>query len=159
MRIGYGWDLHRLEEERKLLLGGVEIPFPKGEAGHSDGDVVLHALMDAVLGASALTDIGDLFPDDDPEWRGADSSLLTEEVIRRAAEAGLRPHNVDLTIVLQAPEIAPHREKIRASIARLTGLGVDRVGIKAKTSEGLGDIGAGVAVACHAVVLMEEGSE
>ena len=156
MRIGYGWDLHRLEEGRRLLLGGIEIPFSKGELGHSDGDVVLHALMDAILGAAALTDIGDLFPDNDPVWKDADSSSLTVEVVRRATSIGFRPHNVDVTIVLQAPRVAPYRERIRSKIASLTGLGVDRVGVKAKTSEGLGDIGAGSAVACHAVVLMEE---
>ncbi len=155
MRIGHGWDLHRLEEGRPLILGGVLVPSPRGAVGHSDADVVLHALMDALLGASALGEIGGFFPDTDPKWRGADSSLLCGEVVARVAAAGFRIVNVDLTLILETPRMVPHRESIRLKVASLLGLEKNYVGLKTKSSEGLGEIGKGLAVACHAVVLLD----
>jgi 2-C-methyl-D-erythritol 2,4-cyclodiphosphate synthase len=155
VRIGHGWDLHRMAEGRPCRLGGLTLPHPKGPLGHSDGDVVLHALSDALLGASALGDIGALFPDTDPAWKGADSADLLAEVLRRVHGAGYAVGNADITVVAQEPKIGPHREKLRSHIARLLGVEVDRVSVKAKTTEGLGDIGAGNAIACHAVVLLE----
>jgi 2-C-methyl-D-erythritol 2,4-cyclodiphosphate synthase len=155
VRIGHGWDLHRLAEGRPCKLGGLTIPHGKGPLGHSDGDVVLHALADALLGASALGDIGALFPDTDAAWKGADSADLLAEVLRRVHGAGYTVGNADITVVAQEPKIGPHREKLRAHIARLLAVDVDRVSVKAKTTEGLGDIGAGNAIACHAVVLLE----
>ncbi len=156
MRIGYGWDLHRLVEGRPFRLGGMTLDHPKGPAGHSDGDVLLHALADALLGACALGDIGQHFPDTDPRWKGADSSDLCRSVTAMVAGAGFGVVNVDVTVVAQAPKIGPHREALRRSIADLLGISVERVSVKAKTAEGLGDIGAGQAVACHAIVLLEE---
>lgn len=157
MRVGHGWDLHRLAEGRTFRIGGLTLPHPKGPLGHSDGDVVLHALVDALLGASALGDIGLHFPDTDPRWKGADSSLLCREVLIRVREEGFRLGNVDVTIVAQEPKIGPHRQALRESLAAILDLPVSRVSVKAKTTEGLGDIGAGAAIACHAVVLLEEG--
>ncbi len=156
MRVGYGWDLHRLEEGRAFRLGGMTLDHPMGPAGHSDGDVLLHALADAMLGACALGDIGLHFPDTDPRWKGADSSDLCRSVVAMVAAAGFEIVNADVTVVAQAPKIGPHREALRRSIAGVLDLPVERVSVKAKTSEGLGDIGAGRAVACHAVVLLEE---
>lgn len=155
MRIGHGWDLHRMAEGRPCRIGGLTIPHGRGPLGHSDGDVALHALADALLGAAALGDIGALFPDTDPAWKGADSGDLLSEVLRRVHAAGYAVGNVDLTVVAQEPKIGPHREKLRAHIARLLGVAVGQVSLKAKTAEGLGDIGAGNAIACHAVVLLE----
>ncbi len=157
MRVGHGWDLHRLAEGRPFRIGGLAIPHPKGPLGHSDGDVVLHAVADALLGASALGDIGLHFPDTDPRWKGADSSLLCREVLSRVREEGFKLGNVDITIVAQEPKIGPHRQALRESLAAILDLPVGRVSVKAKTTEGLGDIGAGAAIACHAVVLLEEG--
>ena len=159
MRVGYGWDLHRLVEGRPFRLGGMTLEHPVGTAGHSDGDVLLHALADALLGACALGDIGQHFPDTDPRWKGADSSDLCRSVAAMVATAGFEIVNADVTVVAQAPKIGPHREALRRSIAGVLALPVERVSVKAKTSEGLGDIGAGEAVACHAVVLLEERHE
>ena len=155
MRIGHGWDLHRLEAGRPCRLGGMEIPHGKGPKGHSDGDVVLHAVTDALLGASALGDIGALFPDTDARWAGADSAGLLGMALARVRAAGYSVGNLDVTVVAQEPKIGPHREAMRDRLASLLGVEVGRVSVKAKTTEGLGDIGAGLAIACHAVVLLE----
>lgn len=159
MRIGHGWDLHRLERGRPCRLGGLDLQHDKGPLGHSDGDVVLHALADALLGAAALGDIGAFFPDTDPRWEGADSVSLLEEVLGKVRSAGFSVGNVDLTLVAQEPKIGPHRQALRENIARILGTELSRVSVKAKTTEGLGDIGAGNAIACHAVVLLEEGDQ
>lgn len=159
MRIGHGWDLHRLAHGRPCRIGGLDLPHDKGPLGHSDGDVVLHALADALLGAAALGDIGVFFPDTDPQWRGADSARLLGEVLDRVRSAGFAFGNADITIVAQEPKIGPYRQALRENIARLLGTDLSRVSVKAKTTEGLGDIGAGEAVACHAVVLLEEGDQ
>jgi len=155
VRVGHGWDLHRMAPGRPCRIGGLTIAYFKGPVGHSDGDVVLHALADAMLGAAAMGDIGMLFPDTDPRWRGADSAALLQDVVARVRGAGFSVGNVDVTIVAQEPKIGPHREALRECLAGLLGVGTDRVSVKAKTAEGLGDIGAGNAVACHAVVLLE----
>jgi 2-C-methyl-D-erythritol 2,4-cyclodiphosphate synthase len=157
MRIGHGWDLHRLAPGRPCRIGGLDLPHDKGPLGHSDGDVVLHALADALLGAAALGDIGVFFPDTDPRWKGVDSTHLLAEVLERVRSAGLVLGNVDITIVAQEPKIGPHRQALRENLARLLDADLSRVSLKAKTTEGLGDIGAGEAIACHAVVLLEEG--
>ena len=159
MRIGHGWDLHRLELGRPCRIGGLELPHDKGPLGHSDGDVVLHALADALLGAAALGDIGLFFPDTDPRWKGADSARLLAEVMDRVRSAGFALGNADITVVAQEPKIGPYRQALRENIARLLGTDLSRVSVKAKTTEGLGDIGAGEAIACHAVVLLEEGDQ
>lgn len=138
-----------------MVLGGVPIPNPKGPLGHSDGDVLLHALCDALLGAAALGDIGTHFPDTDPLWKGADSAALLTHVVGLVTGIGFTPVNVDATVVAEQPKVGPHREAIRARLADLLGLPLDAVSVKAKTSEGLGDIGRGDAIACHAVVLLE----
>lgn len=156
LRVGHGWDLHRMVAGRPCVIGGVVMPHPKGPLGHSDGDVLLHALADAILGAAALGDIGALFPDTDPAWKGADSGRLLEEVLRRVSAGGWRVANADATVVAQEPKIGPHREAIRERVAGLLGVDVAAVSVKAKTREGLGDIGAGDAIACHAVVLLEQ---
>jgi 2-C-methyl-D-erythritol 2,4-cyclodiphosphate synthase len=156
MRVGHGWDLHRLVEGRPFKLGGVLLPHGKGPEGHSDGDVLLHALADAMLGACALGDIGQRFPDTDPQWKDADSADLCRSVVEEARGLGFSPVNIDITVVAQEPKLAPHHKILRSSVAAIVGLSVERVSIKAKTAEGLGDIGAGNAISCHAVVLMEE---
>ena len=156
MRIGHGYDVHRLVPERKLILGGVEIPYEKGLLGHSDADVLLHALMDALLGAAALGDIGKLFPDSDPAYEGADSLELLREVGRRIGEAGYTVGNLDCTVIAQAPKLAPHIPSMRRNIADALGIGVDRVSVKATTEERLGFTGSGEGIAAHAVCLLEE---
>jgi 2-C-methyl-D-erythritol 2,4-cyclodiphosphate synthase len=143
-------------EGRPFKLGGVILPYGKGPAGHSDGDVLLHALADAMLGACAMGDIGQRFPDTDPRWKDADSADLCRSVVEEAKGLGFSPVNIDVTVVAQEPKLGPHREALRSSVAEIVGLSVDRVSIKAKTAEGLGDIGAGKAISCHAIVLMEE---
>lgn len=150
-RTGFGYDVHRLEAGRRLVLGGVEIPFSLGLAGHSDADVLLHAIMDALLGAAALGDIGQLFPNDDPAYRGASSERLLAEVCRRVGEAGLAPVHVDATVVAEAPRLAPHVPEMRERIGRLLGLPPERVSVKATTNEGLGAIGEGRGIAAYAV--------
>jgi len=153
-RIGHGYDVHRLVENRKLILGGVEIPFERGLLGHSDADVLTHAVMDAVLGAAALGDIGRHFPDTDPEYLGADSLVLAAHVRKLIEARGYRVNNIDATVICQRPKLAPHIDTIRARIAEILSLSVDQVNVKAKTAEGLGDIGRGEAVECHAVCLL-----
>ena len=155
MRVGHGYDVHRLVEGRKLILGGVEIPWEKGLLGHSDADVLLHALMDAMLGAAALGDIGQHFPDSDERYAGADSLQLLAEVSRLLTEAGYRLFNVDCTILAQRPKLMPHVPAMRANIARVLGVEPDAVSVKATTEEGLGFTGDGSGIAAHAVVLIE----
>ncbi|MGM9663028.1 MAG: 2-C-methyl-D-erythritol 2,4-cyclodiphosphate synthase [Oscillospiraceae bacterium] len=155
MRIGQGYDVHRLTEGRKLVLGGVEIPYEKGLLGHSDADVLTHAVMDALLGAAALGDIGKLFPDTDERYRGVSSMLLLAEVGRVLAAAGYAVGNIDATVVAQAPKLAPYREEMRRNIAAALGVGVDRVSVKATTEERLGFTGDGSGMAAQAVALLE----
>ena len=156
MRIGHGYDVHRLAEGRKCIIGGVEIPHEKGLLGHSDADVLLHAIMDAVLGAMAAGDIGKLFPDNDPTYKGADSLVLTRRVAEVMVERGYRLGNVDATVIAQAPKLAPHIPAMRERIAEAFGVEVDRVSVKATTEERLGFTGSGEGIAAHAVCLLEE---
>ena len=155
MRIGHGYDVHRLVEGRKLILGGVEIPFEKGLLGHSDADVLAHAVMDAVLGAAALGDIGQHFPDNDHAYAGADSLELARHVARILSEHGYRVENIDATILCQRPKLAPHIPAMRAKLAAAFGLPVDAVSVKATTEEHLGFTGEGLGIAAHAVALIE----
>jgi 2-C-methyl-D-erythritol 2,4-cyclodiphosphate synthase len=159
LRIGSGHDKHRLEAGRPLWLGGVRIPHDRGLAGHSDADVVLHALTDALLGAAGLGDIGEHYPDSDPRWQGAQSSRFLTETRLRLDAAGWRVVNVDVTIFAQEPKLAPHKEAIRRRVAELVGADLSAVNVKAKTGENIGSIGRGEAMSCHAVVLIEGGSE
>ena len=154
-RVGEGWDVHRLVEGRRLLLGGLEIPFERGELGHSDGDVLLHALIDALLGAAALGDIGAHFPPSDARWKDADSLLLLARTVALVDAEGWRIVNADCTVVLERPRLRPHVEAIRARVAAALGLEVGRVSVKAKTAEGLGPIGSGEAVEARALVLID----
>ena len=153
-RIGQGYDVHRLTEGRKLILGGVEISYEKGLLGHSDADVLLHALMDALLGAAALGDIGKLFPDTDEQYRGADSRVLLREVMRRLSEEGYSIGNVDVTLVAQRPKISPYIPKMRENIAADLGISLSQVNVKATTEEHLGFTGSGDGMAAHAVALI-----
>lgn len=155
MRIGHGYDVHRLVEDRKLILGGVEVPYEKGLLGHSDADVLLHAVMDAVLGAAALGDIGQHFPDTDPAYKGADSLALTREVAKIIAAHGYKVGNIDATILCQRPKLAPHILAMRQNIADAFGLPLDAVSVKATTEEHLGFTGEGLGIAAHAVALIE----
>ena len=155
MRIGHGYDVHRLMEGRRLILGGVEIPFEKGLLGHSDADVLTHAIMDALLGAAALGDIGKLFPDSDPAYEGADSLKLLERVVEVLKENGYMVGNVDATVLAQRPKLAPHIPQMRERLARAMGTDMGRVSVKATTEEGLGFTGAGEGIAAHAVALIE----
>ena len=155
MRIGQGFDVHALVSGRKLIIGGVEIPYEKGLDGHSDADVLLHALCDALLGASALGDIGGHFPDTDARYKGADSRVLLREVSRLVQEAGYRVVNIDATIVAQAPKMAPHIPAMVNHIAADLGLSREQVNIKAKTTERLGFTGRGEGIAAEAVVLLD----
>lgn len=155
IRIGQGYDIHRLVEERPLILGGVNIPAEKGLLGHSDADVLLHALTDALFGAAALGDIGRHFPDTDPQFKGADSRVLLRECVKRVHEAGWGIVNVDASIIAQAPKLAPHMETIRASVAETLGIDLGCVNIKAKTNEGMDAVGRKEAIEVHAVALLE----
>ena len=154
MRIGHGYDVHRLVADRPLILGGVHIPFEKGLLGHSDADVLLHAVMDALLGAAALGDIGALFPDNDQAFAGADSLLLAAEVAKKVREAGYTICNVDATVLAQRPKLAPHIPTMRENIARALELPVTAISVKATTEEGLGFTGMGEGMAAHAVCLI-----
>lgn len=156
MRIGHGYDVHRLVEGRRLILGGVEIPWEKGLLGHSDADVLTHALMDALLGAAALGDIGHLFPDKDPAYEGADSIELLRQVMRVLEEHGWKLGNADVTVIAQRPKLAPHIPEMRRILAEAMGTTIDRVSVKATTEEGLGFSGEGLGIAAHAVALIEE---
>ena len=156
MRIGQGYDVHRLTPGRRLILCGVEVPFEKGLLGHSDADVAAHALMDALLGACALGDIGKLFPDKDPAYAGADSLKLLDEVVRRLEENRCKVGNVDITIVAQAPKLAPYLPQMRENLAARLKIAPDRVSVKATTEERLGFTGTGEGMAAHAVALVLE---
>lgn len=152
MRIGYGWDSHEFQAGVPLKIGGVELPHNKGLAGHSDGDVLLHALTDALLGAVAAGDIGSYFPPTDPKWKGADSVIFLEEALKQVKKAGYFVANVDSTLILAEPKIGPHAKKIQTRVAELLGVRPDQVGIKAKTPEGMGTDNAAIA---HVAVLLE----
>ena len=154
IRIGHGYDVHRLVPGRKLILGGVEIPHTTGLLGHSDADVLTHALMDALLGAAAMGDIGHLFPDSDVQYAGADSLQLLRAVMERLRAAGYAVGNVDCTVPAQAPKLAPHILQMRKNLAEILGCGLDAVSVKATTEEGLGFTGAKEGIAAHAVVLL-----
>ena len=156
MRIGRGYDVHKLVEGRKLILGGIEIPFEKGLLGHSDADVLTHALMDALLGAAALGDIGKLFPDNDPAFAGADSVELLKNVCAVIAEAGYRVGNVDCTVIAQRPKLAPFIPDMREKLAKAMQINVTQVSVKATTEEHLGFTGEGLGIAAHSVALLEE---
>ena len=156
LRIGHGYDVHRLVTGRPLILGGVTIPYEQGLLGHSDADVLAHAVMDALLGAAALGDIGGMFPDSDERWRGADSLHLLERVTARLAENGWAIGNVDATVLAQAPRLAPHIPEMRRRLAAAMDINVTQVSVKATTEEHLGFTGAGEGMACHAVALLTE---
>lgn len=153
-RIGQGFDLHRLVVGRKLILGGVEIPFEKGLAGHSDADVLLHAIIDALIGAAALGDIGKLFPDNDNKFKDIDSKVLLKEVYRQISDLGYQINNIDSTIILEQPKLRDHIDEMREVIAKLLDLRIDQISIKAKTSEKIGIVGRGEAAIAEAVVLL-----
>ena len=156
MRIGHGYDVHRLVEGRPLILGGVNIPYEKGLLGHSDADVLLHAVSDALLGAAGLGDIGKHFPDTDPQYKGADSLKLLEVVADRVRQAGFRVSNIDVTMIAQRPKLRPHIETMEGNIAAAVGIDASRINIKATTEEHLGFTGNGEGMSCHAVCLLEE---
>lgn len=156
MRIGHGYDVHRLVPGRELILGGVRLDYELGLLGHSDADVLLHAVSDALLGAAGLGDIGLHFPDTDPRYRGADSLLLLKEVGEKVRQAGYRVSNIDVTMIAQRPKLRPHIPQMAENIARAVGIQVSRVNVKATTEEGLGFTGEGQGMACHAVCLLEE---
>jgi 2-C-methyl-D-erythritol 2,4-cyclodiphosphate synthase len=160
VRVGFGYDSHRFEEGRKLVLGGVVIPFEKGLKGHSDADVLIHAIIDALLGAAVLGDIGSHFPDTDEKWRGADSTKLLESVVAEVRDSGWRVGNVDATIICERPKLSSHIATIRK---RLAGIlfpgeedGVDRISVKGKTNEKMDDVGSGVGIEVHAITLLEK---
>ena len=154
MRIGHGYDVHRLVENRKLILGGVEIPYEKGLLGHSDADVLAHAIADALLGAAALGDIGTLFPDNDPAYAGADSLVLLANVVKRIHQDGFSIGNIDATVLAQAPKLRPYIDDMRRKLAAACSLPVECVSVKATTEEGLGFTGSGEGIAAHAVCLL-----
>ena len=156
MRIGFGYDVHRLTEGRAFILGGVEIPYEKGLLGHSDADVLTHAIIDSLFGAAALGDIGTHFPDTDDRYKGACSIKLLEECCRIIKDAGYRISNIDTTTVAQAPKLAPHIDAIRASLAKAMGIEIDRISVKAKTEERLGFTGDGSGVKAYSVALIEK---
>ena len=156
MRIGHGYDVHKLVEGRDLILGGVKIDHTLGLLGHSDADVLLHAVSDALLGAAGLGDIGKHFPDTDPQYKGADSLKLLEIVSLRVKEAGYRISNIDVTMIAQKPKLRPHIEQMERNIAGAVGIDVSRVNVKATTEERLGFTGEELGMACHAVCLLEE---
>jgi 2-C-methyl-D-erythritol 2,4-cyclodiphosphate synthase len=159
MRVGIGHDTHRLVEGRRLVLGGVSIDHPLGLFGHSDADVVCHAVADALMGAAGLGDIGELFPDTDPQWRGLDSTRLLAEVVDRIEQTGWRAVNCDVIIHAQEPKLGVHKPSIRANLSRLLRVELSCVNVKAKTGEHVGPIGRGEAIACHAVVLLESSTK
>ena len=156
MRIGHGYDVHKLVPCRDLILGGVKIAYDLGLLGHSDADVLLHAVSDALLGAAGLGDIGKHFPDTDPQYKGADSLKLLQIVGQKVAAAGYRVGNIDVTMIAQAPKLRPHIPQMEKNIADALGIDLDRVNVKATTEEHLGFTGEGLGMACHAVCLLEE---
>ena len=155
MRIGHGYDVHRLVEGRKLIIGGVDVPHEKGLLGHSDADVLTHAVMDALLGAAALGDIGQLFPDTDEAYKGADSLKLCQKVAEVLRQNGYKIVNVDSTVIAQAPKLAPHVENMRKNIAEALGVEISAISVKATTEEGLGFSGEKLGIAAHSVCLIE----
>lgn len=155
LRIGEGWDIHRLVEGRPLVLGGITIPHDRGLLGHSDADALAHAVTDAVLGAAALGDIGAHFPDTDAQWRGADSARLLAEAVRRVRATGYEIVNIDSTVIAQSPRLRPWIDAMRAALAIAAGVDVAQVSIKAKTAEGLGPVGERLAIEARAIVLLE----
>lgn len=154
MRIGHGYDVHRLTEERKLIIGGVDIPYKLGLLGHSDADVLLHAISDAILGAAALGDIGGMFPDTDDKWKGADSLKLLEAVVKRVNDEGYFIENIDSTLIAQQPKMKPHIPLMRENIAKACGVDISQVSVKATTEEQLGFTGRQEGISAHAVVLL-----
>ena len=156
MRIGHGYDVHRLVEGRDLILGGVKIEYEKGLLGHSDADVLLHAVSDALLGAAGLGDIGKHFPDTDPQYKGADSLVLLQVVAQRVQEAGYRVSNIDVTMIAQRPKLKDHIPQMVLNIAGAVGIAPHRVNVKATTEEKLGFTGTGEGMSCHAICLLEE---
>ena len=156
MRVGIGYDIHRLAPGRSLRLGGVDVPSPLGSVGHSDGDVLIHAICDALLGAAGLGDIGDHFPDDDPATRGIDSTRLLRATLDKVHRAGFAVANIDANVIAQQPRLAPHKPAIRERLAGLLGIELARVSVKARTNEGLDAIGRGDAIAAQAIVLLDE---
>ena len=157
VRVGVGYDIHRLVEGRRLILGGIDIPYPKGLLGHSDADVVIHAVTDAVLGAAGLPDIGDLFPDADPAYKDADSRKLLADVMEKVRAKGFAVNNVDVIVHAEAPRLSPYKRQMAESIAALIRVSSDRVSVKAKTNEGLGPLGCLDAIACTAVAAIMRG--
>ena len=156
MRVGIGFDIHRLVPERPLILGGVTVPHPTGLLGHSDADVLLHALCDALLGAAGAGDIGTYFPDTDPRWKNAASRIFVEKGLELVSARGFKVGNIDLVVIAEQPRMAPYAQAIRESIAQLLKVDETQVNLKARTMEGLGPIGSGEAIACTAVVLLED---
>lgn len=153
-KIGHGFDLHRLEPGPRLVVGGVHIPHDRGCIAHSDGDVVYHAVVDAILGALGQEDIGQLFPDNDPKWKNADSAVFVEEAAKRMKAAGVAIGNLDITVILQRPKLSPHKAQIKANLAKLLGCDQAQVNIKGKTHEQVDALGENRAIACHVVVLL-----
>ncbi|EFN54075.1 hypothetical protein CHLNCDRAFT_53457 [Chlorella variabilis] len=153
-RVGHGWDLHRLEPGYPLIVGGVEIPHDRGCVAHSDGDVLLHTVVDAILGALCLPDIGQLFPDTDPKWKGARSDIFLREAVRLMGERGYAVGNIDCTIIAQRPKMSPHKEAIRDNLCQMLGAHPSVVNIKAKTHEKVDSLGENRSIACHAVVML-----
>ena len=156
MRIGHGYDSHRFEPGRKLVLGGVEFPGETGLKGHSDADVLIHAIIDAILGAAAFGDIGSHFPDTDPKWKGADSAELLAQVMKEVRSAGYAVGNIDATVICERPKLRPFVEMIRERLASVMNVGRGRISIKGKTNEKMDDVGAGLGIEVHAVCLLEE---
>lgn len=156
MRVGHGYDVHRLVENRACIIGGIVIPYEKGLLGHSDADVLTHAIMDALLGAAALGDIGQWFPDSDPVYQGADSIQLLQEVCSKLRENGYDIHNIDATVLAQAPKMKPYILNMRERLSAACGISIDQINVKATTEEGLGFTGSGEGIAAHAVCLVEK---
>jgi 2-C-methyl-D-erythritol 2,4-cyclodiphosphate synthase len=155
-RCGIGYDLHRLAEARKLIIGGIEVPFDKGPVGHSDGDVVAHALCDALLGAAGLGDIGTHFPDTDAKWKGANSLLFLEHARQLLKERSLKIEHVDVVVILEGPKLGPHFPKMREALAKSLSVPTDKIHLKAKTNEGVDAVGRGEAIACHVVATLSD---
>jgi 2-C-methyl-D-erythritol 2,4-cyclodiphosphate synthase len=156
IRIGHGYDLHRLKPDLPLIIGGVKLEHDRGCAAHSDGDVVYHAVTDAILGALGQDDIGQLFPDNDPKWKGADSRVFVEEAVKRMDGAGYTLGNIDITVILERPKLSPHKAAIKQNLANLLACDTSQVNIKGKTHERVDALGENRAIACHAVVLLNQ---
>ena len=154
-RCGIAYDLHRLAEGRKLMIGGIDVPFDKGSVGHSDGDVLSHALCDALLGAAGLGDIGAHFPDTDPKWKGASSLIFLEHTRELLDERSMRVNHLDAVVICERPKLVPHFPAMRAVLAKALGIAAEQINLKAKTNEGTGEIGRGEAIAAHAIATLE----